>query len=389
MSKSICFVIQQYSDVYDDLYNDVIEIAVKEAQAECIRAKDILGAAEPLHKIKSTIEEAAVCIAEVSEDNANVFFEVGYALALNRPTFILWDSGKRSAKGLPFDIHGLAGIPYDSTKFGWRKELREKLVANIIYQLTRNKNANETKPSKITVAELFEKYLPFCKKYNAPRTYIGYAGHIRNLLKDLGDEAKQPASTLKSTRVREWVDKQPGWGANYTRGAITAIQVAYNWAAENNYIIENPIKNMDKPNAAKRNNRMPEDIYQKILNRIDPNDSFRDVLICIWNTDCRPEEIRHLEAKHVDLTRRVIIMPQGGARARQKSRPIQIHPAAAEILEKLIAKHPTGELFLNTRGKPWTKYALCNRLHRYSQKIGTSYALSDCRNGVISDAIAA
>ena len=45
---------------------------------------------------------ADVAFAEVSEDNANVFLELGFALALSVPTVIVCDRAKRQK--LPFDI---------------------------------------------------------------------------------------------------------------------------------------------------------------------------------------------------------------------------------------------------------------------------------------------
>ncbi len=90
MPQPICFIIQQFSGgFYDELYDDVIEIAVKESNALCFRADKILGTKPPLEKIRSSIREATICIAEVTPNNLNVFYEVGWADALEKPTFIL------------------------------------------------------------------------------------------------------------------------------------------------------------------------------------------------------------------------------------------------------------------------------------------------------------
>ena len=138
-----CFVIQPFDKgEYDELYDDVIEIAVKDADAICLRSDKILGATPPLDKIRDSIEKASVCIAEVTENNPNVYFEAGWAFAHSRPILVLWDILKRP-EGLPFDIHGNAGIPYDSSKQGWRKELRATLTENIKSEL---RQLSEIKP---------------------------------------------------------------------------------------------------------------------------------------------------------------------------------------------------------------------------------------------------
>ncbi len=381
MANPVCFVIQKFDDggFFDDLYDDVIEIAVKNSNALCLRSDKILGAKPQLEKIKSSIDNAAVCIAEVTLDNPNVFFEAGWAFALKKPIFVLWDKSQRP-EGLPFDIHNKAGIPYDSSKNGWRKELREKLVENITFELTHSPEEKNL-ASSITIAELLNNYLPYCKKHNSPRTFEWYTGHIGNFLKHFGDKANAPASTLKPFQVTEWLDNQEDWGNNYTRGGITAIQSAYNWAVKNNRIAENPIKSMKKPSAVRRDNLMTTADYEKLRSLVKEGDVFHDVLTFSWNTDCRPEELRHLEASHIDLKNSRILMPKGGARAGQKARIIPLRGAAIGIATKLVDKKPEGKLFLNERRKPWTKWAICNRLHRYSKQIGKKYALSDCRNG--------
>lgn len=383
MTKPVCFIIQEFGGIYDDLYDDVIEIAVKEANALCVRADKILGAKPPLEKIKSSIEkDAAICIAEVSEDNANVFFEVGWAFAVGKPILVLWDKVKRP-EGLPFDIHNKAGIPYDSSKPGWRKELRGRLVENIVFELTNNPQPHFA--SKITISALLDLYLAYCEKHStSTRTYVWYDGHFKNFLNYLGKDAHEPASSLSPLQIEQWIYNQKDWGASYKRGAITAIQSAYNWAVKRKHLFENPLRNMEKPKPGKRDNPMPPEVYEQILSRIDKQDSFRDILMFIWNTECRPEEARELKAQHVDLAKGVIRIPPGMARTGQKPRIIFLNEGAKEVLDKLVNKHPTGKLFLNSRGQPWTKYALCNRLTRYSKALGgRNYAISDCRNGVL------
>src|SRR5271155_2437694 len=114
-----CFVIQPFDKgTYDELYDDVIAISVKDADAICLRADKILGATPPLDKIRDSIENASVCIAEISEDRPNVFFEAGWAYARKKPIIILWDTSKRIG-ALPFDIQGNAGISYNSSEHGW------------------------------------------------------------------------------------------------------------------------------------------------------------------------------------------------------------------------------------------------------------------------------
>jgi integrase len=44
-----------------------------------------------------------------------------------------------------------------------------------------------------------------------------------------------------------------------------------------------------------------------------------------------------------------------------------LHGQALEIVRRLLKLRKQGKLFRNTRGEPWTKYALCNRMYRLSR----------------------
>ena len=66
-------------------------------------------------------------IAEITAPNQNVFYEIGYAHALNKPTILLAQRGK----DLPFDIRSYRVIFYDDSigKPLIEKTLREHLQA--------------------------------------------------------------------------------------------------------------------------------------------------------------------------------------------------------------------------------------------------------------------
>ncbi|WP_420138209.1 hypothetical protein [Sphingomonas sp.] len=98
-----CFVIQCFDNsVYDKRYKETFAPAIERGGAKPIRADEVLGTRPVVEKIEDGLRSADVAFAEVSEDNANVFLELGYALALGVPTVIVCDKGRRTK--LPFDI---------------------------------------------------------------------------------------------------------------------------------------------------------------------------------------------------------------------------------------------------------------------------------------------
>ena len=103
-NKPTCFVIQEFDDgdTFDRRYEETISPALIAAEVAPRRADEILGLQPVINKIEDAIQQASICVAEVSTDKSNVWLELGYALAVNRPVVILCDDQKRVK--LPFDI---------------------------------------------------------------------------------------------------------------------------------------------------------------------------------------------------------------------------------------------------------------------------------------------
>jgi hypothetical protein len=142
--KPTCFVIQQFDDdgTYDRRYVETIRPALTAAGVEPVRADAILGLTPIINKIETAIKDASLCIAEVSTDNPNVWLELGYALALNRPTVILCDKQVRSK--LPFDISHRPVVLYRSDSRSGFEELEKNIIKLVKNQLDEAKRIEES-----------------------------------------------------------------------------------------------------------------------------------------------------------------------------------------------------------------------------------------------------
>ena len=156
--KPVCFVIQAFDGgTYDRRYSETIRPALVKAGVEPQRADEILGLNPVIEKIETAIESAAICIAEVSEDNPNVWLELGYALALNRPAVILCDRAKRAR--LPFDVQHRPVILYRTDSRSGFDELERDIVKFVSNQLTIEQRINRSltlKPGSELSADLEE-----------------------------------------------------------------------------------------------------------------------------------------------------------------------------------------------------------------------------------------
>lgn len=117
------FVVMQYTEPYTFLYSDVIEPVAKEMKLRPYRAADVAGPGVILQDIIQGIAEAKVVIAEITPPNPNVFYELGYAHALGKPTILLAD---RRVEKLPFDVSGYRCIFYSDSIHG-RKDVEDNL----------------------------------------------------------------------------------------------------------------------------------------------------------------------------------------------------------------------------------------------------------------------
>ncbi len=112
--KQSAFVVMQFGVPYDQLYADVIRPVVAGCGFDVIRADDDFGPGLIIADVVRRIQEAEVIIADITPENQNVFYEVGYAHALGKPTILLAEKGKR----LPFDVSGFRTLFYENTIAG-------------------------------------------------------------------------------------------------------------------------------------------------------------------------------------------------------------------------------------------------------------------------------
>jgi integrase len=136
---------------------------------------------------------------------------------------------------------------------------------------------------------------------------------------------------------------------------------------------------VEKPAAVGRESRLTPSDYAAILKHIN-DQPFRDLVTFAWETGCRPQEVRHIEARHVRLDATRIEIPPAEAKGKRRWRIIYLSPAAIEIVARLMAAHADGKLFRNVDGNPWKPFAIGSRFYRLKAKLGRRFAAYDFRH---------
>lgn len=127
--KPFCFVLMPFCKEFDDVYQLGIKESCNQAGAYCERVDEQSYHGTIHERIYNQISKADFIIADMTGRNLNVFYEVGYAHALGKPTVLL----TKHSEDIPFDLKNYPHIVYEGSITTLLKELTEKVkwqVAN-------------------------------------------------------------------------------------------------------------------------------------------------------------------------------------------------------------------------------------------------------------------
>lgn len=131
-----CFVIQPFDgSTYDKRFKDVYEPAIKAAGYDPYRVDQDPSVSVPIDSIENGIRAAVVCLADITVDNPNVWYELGFAFAAGKPVVMICNMAERVTKKFPFDIQHKTVIIYkaeSSSDFDLLKaSITEKIKAYV------------------------------------------------------------------------------------------------------------------------------------------------------------------------------------------------------------------------------------------------------------------
>lgn len=122
--KAFAFVIMSFNRRWS-VYEAIKGVLRDSADLMCLRADEVHTSGQDLlAKVHFLLENSELVIAEISDKSDNVYYEVGFALAVCRPLLLV---AERRVK-IPTNLRGLEVIRYEDTAEGmaqFRRELAE------------------------------------------------------------------------------------------------------------------------------------------------------------------------------------------------------------------------------------------------------------------------
>lgn len=227
--------------------------------------------------------------------------------------------------------------------------------------------AHGTPTLDCTVDHLVQSFLKYVKDNNAP-------GTLRNYMHFLLAFAEWPpivglkVRDLELRHANDWLARHyPIKGNKNTRhDAIVALKRLFNWATKDmKYFSQNPLAGLHKPKRTHRQLCPTMEQWNQVLAHYQ-DDPFGDFLTVLVDSGARPQELRVVEARQLDLSANppVIVYDDGEIPGKQLGRKVQLTPRAARILARYAQENPEGPVMRNERGDPWKKNALNCRFQR-------------------------
>lgn len=115
--------------IFDKRYNDIFSIAIKDAGLEPYRVDQDPKVSIPIQDIEAGISDSRMCFAEITRDNPNVWFELGFAIAKGKDVVIVC-STERTTK-FPFDIQHRSVINYEVSSSSDFDKLKSQITVKI------------------------------------------------------------------------------------------------------------------------------------------------------------------------------------------------------------------------------------------------------------------
>ncbi|WP_109479663.1 hypothetical protein [Paraburkholderia sp. C35] len=121
------FVISPFGEPFDTYFSHIVKPALEECGLYAIRGDSLYRPTTIVDDIWQGIQQAKLLVAELTDRNPNVFYELGLAHAISKPVILI----AKSIEDVPFDLRSIRVLVYDKDHPDWGAKLRLSLTKAI------------------------------------------------------------------------------------------------------------------------------------------------------------------------------------------------------------------------------------------------------------------
>lgn len=154
--ENLVFVLMPFEPKYVELFDKFIKPVVKEKDLNCLKADDPKTNNAIIKDIIENIYKSRFVIADITERNSNVLYEIGIADSIFREVIMINDRSEKEKQEYPFDVNYRRILNYDNTIAGgedFKKVLRETIDFVLVKTSETNKEP-ETQTENVEVDTL-------------------------------------------------------------------------------------------------------------------------------------------------------------------------------------------------------------------------------------------
>jgi integrase len=217
-----------------------------------------------------------------------------------------------------------------------------------------------------SITAIVNAFLDWSRKHRSPDTVEWYRYRLERFVDRYPDLC---VGELKPFHAQQWVDSYPDLSVTSRRNYLRTIKRCLAWAVKQGYLDKSPLAILEVPAGECREVVIEPEEFEKLLS-FCRDDNFRDLIVVTWETGCRPQESLRVEAHHVDVANQRWVFPRKSSKGKKKPRIVYLNDKAWEITQKLMQRNPTGPLFRNAGGIPWSTEAVNCAFSRLQSRMG-------------------
>lgn len=124
--QNTAFVIMPFKDTFEEIYGEICQVCL-DLKIDCKRTDEVFSTKSIVETILEKIAKSEIIIADLSEKNSNVYYELGIAHSLrDEDTVILITNDKENS---PFDINHRYILVYDTRNLmKFRSDLKRRII---------------------------------------------------------------------------------------------------------------------------------------------------------------------------------------------------------------------------------------------------------------------